>query len=293
MSEKLPAVARLYYTGLGHRRYKRASTRSGPGEPLCFVSVAEEWLRTARSTTEYWKAEHLKGNEEIESLRRMLGAACAALGAINEALGLDPDDGGAEPIIGAIAELRKERDGWADAGYAASTQQSDEFKNFHRLLCERFNYVHDEKDWNRDQLSLIEHIARKAAPAPEVAEPVYQARARGVEQQWSDVNHNGFRAALAMRSMEARILYAAPTLPAHSLEALRDVIRCLRETEAYRDDEGEVTNALQDLVSRYSSESQRNAKCATCNDQGMIGGPSYYAPDEGGAPCPDCTTTVR
>jgi hypothetical protein len=33
------------------------------------------------------------------------------------------------------------------------------FKNFHRLLCERFNYEHDEKDWERDQLSLIEHIA--------------------------------------------------------------------------------------------------------------------------------------
>lgn len=28
--------------------------------------------------------------------------------------------------------------------------------------------------------------------------------------------------------------------------------------------------------------------CATCNGHGMIGGPSYYAPDEGGVPCPDC-----
>jgi hypothetical protein len=34
-----------------------------------------------------------------------------------------------------------------------------DFQNFHRLLCERFGYVHDEKDWKRDQLSLIEHIA--------------------------------------------------------------------------------------------------------------------------------------
>ncbi|MGB8420184.1 hypothetical protein [Paraburkholderia sp.] len=39
------------------------------------------------------------------------------------------------------------------------------FKNFHRLLCERFDYVHDDKDWRRDQLSLIEHIARLAGPA--------------------------------------------------------------------------------------------------------------------------------
>lgn len=34
-----------------------------------------------------------------------------------------------------------------------------QFKNFHRLLCERFGYPHDEKDWFRDQVSLIEHIA--------------------------------------------------------------------------------------------------------------------------------------
>lgn len=35
-----------------------------------------------------------------------------------------------------------------------------EFKNFHRLLCDRFGYVHDEQFWWRDQLSLIEHIAK-------------------------------------------------------------------------------------------------------------------------------------
>ncbi|WP_053284510.1 hypothetical protein [Comamonas testosteroni] len=29
-------------------------------------------------------------------------------------------------------------------------------------------------------------------------------------------------------------------------------------------------------------------KCETCNDHGMIGGPSFYDPGEGGQPCPDC-----
>lgn len=28
--------------------------------------------------------------------------------------------------------------------------------------------------------------------------------------------------------------------------------------------------------------------CETCKGSGMIGGPSFYAPDEGGVPCPDC-----
>ncbi len=39
------------------------------------------------------------------------------------------------------------------------------FKNFHRLLCERFNYPHDEQFWWRDQVSLIEHIAASIATA--------------------------------------------------------------------------------------------------------------------------------
>ncbi|MDF8362041.1 MULTISPECIES: hypothetical protein [Achromobacter] len=45
MSVELPPVARLYYTGIGARRYRRASTRNGPGEPLCFVSTADTALR--------------------------------------------------------------------------------------------------------------------------------------------------------------------------------------------------------------------------------------------------------
>lgn len=39
-------------------------------------------------------------------LERMFLTACADLGAINEALGLDPDDGGAEPILAAIDDLK-------------------------------------------------------------------------------------------------------------------------------------------------------------------------------------------
>ena len=43
---------------------------------------------------------------ELAQYKRMFETACAELGAINEALGLDPNDGGAEPILFAIEELR-------------------------------------------------------------------------------------------------------------------------------------------------------------------------------------------
>ena len=45
----------------------------------------------------------------------------------------------------------------------AIDEAEHQFKNFHRLLCERFGYTHDEQDWRRDQASLIEHVASRVA----------------------------------------------------------------------------------------------------------------------------------
>jgi hypothetical protein len=49
--------------------------------------------------------------------------------------------------------------GTRDASPTAPRAEGGDFKNFHRLLCERFGYPHDERDWKRDQVSLMEHIA--------------------------------------------------------------------------------------------------------------------------------------
>jgi hypothetical protein len=43
---------------------------------------------------------------ELAQYKRMFEAACSALGAIGEALGVDEDEGGAEPILAAIEELK-------------------------------------------------------------------------------------------------------------------------------------------------------------------------------------------
>ena len=40
------------------------------------------------------------------------------------------------------------------------------FKNFHRRLCERFSYTHDEEFWWRDLISLEEHIAKQTEQQP-------------------------------------------------------------------------------------------------------------------------------
>lgn len=45
----------------------------------------------------------------------------------------------------------------------AAPSDTHAFKNFHRALCDRFGYSHDERDWRRDQVSLIEWIAAQTS----------------------------------------------------------------------------------------------------------------------------------
>lgn len=52
----------------------------------------------------------------------------------------------------------------------------------------------------------------------------------------------------------------------------------------------ELRKALADQ--QPSQPAQASEACPTCNGHGMIGGPSYYAPDEGGEPCPDCAVVL-
>ncbi|MFQ1084919.1 hypothetical protein [Bordetella trematum] len=60
------------------------------------------------------------GEAQADDLnKKLFEAAILDLAAISEHLGLDPDEGGAEPIIGAIDELRRERDSWVNAQRAA------------------------------------------------------------------------------------------------------------------------------------------------------------------------------
>ena len=57
------------------------------------------------------------------------------------------------------------RAAWAAVEAACVPAADAEFKNFHRMLCERFDYAHDERDWKRDQVSLMEWIAKRVEAA--------------------------------------------------------------------------------------------------------------------------------
>jgi len=57
--------------------------------------------------------EEIKSENELNN--RLFVAACADLGLINERLGLDPDDGGADPILDAISALEAQNKALAEA----------------------------------------------------------------------------------------------------------------------------------------------------------------------------------
>ena len=67
------------------------------------------------------------------------------------------------------------------------------FKNFHRSLCARFGYSHDERDWKRDQVSLEEYIAsemvieRDRATAAEASLARLVEGVEGLDRYFSEV----------------------------------------------------------------------------------------------------------
>ena len=77
------------------------------------IADAQEAMRIlngrATKQAEAAKPEKLKvtlQDTEGDRYRRMFEAACVALGQVSEALGLDPEDGGAAPILAAIEDLK-------------------------------------------------------------------------------------------------------------------------------------------------------------------------------------------
>ncbi len=74
------------------------------------------------------------------------------------------------------------------------------FANFHRSLCERFGYRHDPVDWQRDQVSLEEHIAKRLEAAGHYADDQIAALvaeygfdpASEPDDSWGDAKQRGY-----------------------------------------------------------------------------------------------------
>lgn len=172
-----------------------------------------------------------------------------------------------------IAELERDRE-QEIAGYAAIMKELVQlreardaeraaFKNFHRAMCERFGYAHDEKDWKRDQASLEEWIAKKLRDArddrPELHEPsasdikaVYDAYELACMSGPGDGTVTGIRAALR----KAAELGVAARLPCEHMDAARleEILASWHEAarECFPDDDED--ELMVDFIRRLSRE---------------------------------------
>lgn len=136
--------------------------------------------------------------------------------------------------------------------FAATLRQQAEadhdFKNFHRLLCERFGYAHDEKDWRRDQVSLIEWIARQQAARTQFANPEELA-------DWLESLHEAYAdGAVGNRKWEPAQVAA---------RAIRGIGQ-----QAARVDDGMATRALEAALSAQPAP-DGDAPCAKCGSSSV------------------------
>ena len=91
----------------------------------------------------------------------------------------------------------------------------------------------------------------------------------------------------AIRAMLASGVQPAPSVP-DDIARDADRYRLLRRGQHWS-----VINGIGDELRAEALDAAIDSVCQTCNGYGMIGGPSYYAPDEGGEPCPDCATKLN
>lgn len=166
---------------------------------------------------------------------RMFIAACAALAEVSRELGCDPDQGGSEPIIEAIRELRQQRDESVDDCYVLSGQpaaqpQADQQGAACRKCggtgevevpmpingCETDTTVIGCDDCADSALA-----ARQ--PVGHLAEPIFQIKHHDdTEATWRDATEAAYEMQpTALR----RIVYAAPPQQPErvDLSALREI----------------------------------------------------------------------
>ncbi|MGK0556119.1 hypothetical protein [Bordetella bronchiseptica] len=138
------------------------------------------------------QASPVAGEAQPDDLnKRLLEATIRDLAAISEHLGLDPNEGGADPIIEAIDELRRERDDCVDAQYAAAAnaapQASADTENCG--LCGRKQLVNTAPtaaEGSEDDMLTIAYLAGAQAEKERAA--LADRQRRNVNRTSSDVD---------------------------------------------------------------------------------------------------------
>lgn len=155
----------------------------------------------------------------------------------------------------------------------------------------------------------VDGIMSKPAAAPVVDGRDVRSAIAGIEGsvavgsdgEWVSVRRTARDAAVtALRNLSSDCahIYAAyaeakastPAAPGFDLEQFREAVVFWRDCAVREFRYGTASEA--DALLALIDASPKGGSCTTCNDNGLIGGPSFYQPDEGGVPCPDCATNA-
>jgi len=131
----------------------------------------------------------------------------------------------------------------------------------------------EEKVLQQEQ--IIDHLTSEAQGESRFGEPVVTPDAPCVPDGY----------VLADKKALGTVLQALVNAPHH----IRELQVTRQPVELFSD------NPINVLIANYEAPAApvQQPKCRTCDDNGRIGGPSFYAPDEGGEPCPDCCAPVQ
>ncbi|AIP66720.2 hypothetical protein [Burkholderia thailandensis] len=147
---------------------------------------------------------------ELASMTRMFHAACHDLGLINEALGLDPDDGGAAPILAAIGELKTRTVSPVEQHEAAPADVTLPYENALHELIRKIMPDLDSGDILADAQTAISAVACRTMTDAQIDATWANLDARGSSlyepHQWE----------VEMRRRFARAIIAATPAPAQT-----------------------------------------------------------------------------
>lgn len=131
----------------------------------------------------------------------------------------------------------------------------------------------EEKVLRQEQ--IIDHLTSEAQGESRFGEPVVTPDAPCVPDGY----------VLADKKALGTVLQALVNAPHH----IRELQVTRQPVELFSD------NPINVLIANYEAPAApvQQPKCRTCDDNGRIGGPSFYAPDDGGEPCPDCCSPVQ
>jgi hypothetical protein len=89
---------------------------------------------------------------ELAQYKQMFRAACSALGEVGEALGCDPNEGGSEPLLAAIAELK------------TSKQEKGEPVAYINIEKRSLEWAHDYMSWDTPTVVNLPRIPLYTTP---------------------------------------------------------------------------------------------------------------------------------